>query len=402
MSEDFKKLQEQTADAVAHLRAKSEEFGKDSVEQKQALDNIESKMKEFDDANQKLVEKIESDKKSAEELKERLDVMEKEFVRMSAKGVVKESYKDTPEYKAFNSMVKDGVETLNVEQKQTLRMDNAVQGGYLTMPEMSREIIKKITETSPVRSVSRVRGVSSKTLEIPTRDTLLDARYEGEAAPALISGSTYGSETLTVYRLSVKVPYTMDLLMDAEFDIASEIMNDVAERFAQKEGEKFVLGTGSKQPCGFLVDPILVADASETAAVNTLDFDDMKTLTGELKVGYRPHFTFNRRTKALLSTLKGSDGQYLWQMADGPAPATINGDPYILFENMPDVDSGEYAVAYADFSKGYQIIDRTGMTVIRNPYTEDASNIITMTFHMYNHGQVILPEAFKLLQIKSS
>lgn len=402
MSQDFDVLKKEMGEVVEHIRKKSEEYGNDSAEFKNALDNVDKKMKEFDDANQKFVLDMESERKSREEMKERMETLEKELIRMSVKGVTGESYKDSQEYKSFNLMAKEGVEALNMEQKQTLRMDNAVQGGYLTMPEMSREIIKKITEMSPVRSVAKVRSVSSKTLEIPSRETLLEARYEGEAAAALTSTSTYGAETLTVYRLSVKVPYTMDLLMDAEFDIESEIMNDVAERFAQKEGEKFVLGTGAKQPEGFLVNPTLVADADETATASELTFDDLKLLTGEIKTGYNPIFTFNRRTKALLSTLKGEDGQYLWQMADGPAPATINGDRYILFEDMPDIADNAYAVAYGDFGKGYQIIDRTGMTVIRNPYTEDASNIITMTFHMYNHGQVILPEAFKLLKIKSA
>jgi len=71
-----------------------------------------------------------------------------------------------------------------------------------------------------------------------------------------------------------------------------------------------------------------------------------------------------------------------------------------VMNDMPDIAANSLSVALADFMRGYTIIDRTGLLVIRDELTRKKNNIIEMTFHRYNHGQVVLPEAFKLLKTK--
>ncbi|MNQ83817.1 Phage capsid family protein [compost metagenome] len=199
------------------------------------------------------------------------------------------------------------------------------------------------------------------------------------------------------------VPYTYDQLIDSEFDMESEIMNDVAEAFAFTEGNKFTLGTGAKQPEGFLVNAAVVADARTSLVSGVITGDDVLLLAGDLKVGYNPMYAMNRQTLALLRTLKGStNDHYLWQVGLGPSqPNTLAGAPYILMQDMPAVAANSLSLAYADFQRGYTIIDRTGLQVIRDDVTRKKNNIIELTFHKYNHGQVVLPEAFKLLKTKA-
>ena len=96
----------------------------------------------------------------------------------------------------------------------------------------------------------------------------------------------------------------------------------------------------------------------------------MFKLTGELKVGYNPLFGFNRQTLAFLRTLKGTNGQYLWQASLGEgAPGTIAGLPYAVMQDMPSIATNALSVILGDFARGYQIIDRTGTAVIRDDYT---------------------------------
>jgi HK97 family phage major capsid protein len=70
-------------------------------------------------------------------------------------------------------------------------------------------------------------------------------------------------------------------------------------------------------------------------------------------------------------------------------------------QDMPSVAANSLSLVYADFMRGYTIIDRTGLQVIRDDVTRKKNNIIELTFHRYNHGQVVLPEAFKLLKTKA-
>lgn len=393
-------VNQEALQAVKALRESVETYGKDSAQFKQMVDATNAALEKQEKASQELSAQLAEKKKAEEELKERIDGLELELSRKGSNGA---DYKDKPEYKAMQLFVQKGIDALTMEQKATLRTDVATQGGYLTMPEMDNMIIKKITEISPMRSVARVRTVGNKTLSIPTRTKIPVATYEGEAAAGGDDISNYGQETLTAYRMTVTVPYTYDQLIDSEFNLESEINMDVAEAFAFTEGNKFVLGTGAKQPEGFLANATVVADARETAGSGTISGDDILLLAGDLKVGYDPRYAMNRQTLAFLRTLKGStNDHYLWQVGLGPTqPNTLAGLPYLIMQDMPSIATGALSVALADFNRGYTIIDRTGLLVIRDELSKKRNNIIELTFHRYNHGQVVLPEAFKLLKIKA-
>ena len=44
--------------------------------------------------------------------------------------------------------------------------------------------------------------------------------------------------------------------------------------------------------------------------------------------------------------------------------------PVIEAEDMPDVSPGSFAAAFGDFYRGYLIVDRSGVTVLRDPYSD--------------------------------
>ena len=214
---------------------------------------------------------------------------------------------------------------------------------------------------------------------------------------------------MTPFRQTYTVPITMDMLMDAAFDMEAEIASDAAEAFAFGEGAGFVSGSGHKEPAGFIANANLQAAARETDASGVLDPEALILLTGDLKVGYDPVYILSRRTMALIRTFRGDAasggdeaGQFLWQPGmSGPVAATLNGFPYILANSMPDVSAGNFAVAFGDFRRGYTIVDRTGMTVVRDEFTEKRKGIVEFTMNRWNTGQVTLEEPIKLLQIKA-
>ena len=388
-------------EAVKELR---DEFEKKSPNFEK-IEKIEKDLDAQEVKNQEVVAELKAKEQSALELKERVDSLEVELSRDN-KVYDEKNYKDSPEYKALHQFVTKGIDYLEMEQKQLLRTDIDTSGGFLVPTEMDNAITKKITEISNVRSVARVRTISSKSLDIPVRDTILAATYEGEAEEDQLSTSTYSSETLTAFRCSVTVPITMDMLMDAAFNMESEIMGDAAESFAQKEGAKFVNGTEFKEPSGFVSDTRVQANARTTEAIDTISADDIILLSGDLKVGYNPTYTFSRSTMAFLRTLKATDNHFLWQPGlNGPVMNTINGFPYVLMQDMPgqvaDVFvSDTFPVAFGDFLRGYTIVDRTGMNVVRDEFTMKRKAIIEFTLNRWNYGQVVLPEAITLLKIQ--
>lgn len=391
-------LDTKTMEAISELRE----------EVKKAIPNEEkmAKINEFldtqEEKNQVLVTSLAESKEREVKANERMEAIEAELSRGNS------NQKDVPwnesdEYKALNLFCKSGKGKLEDEMKALLRTDEETSGGVLVMSEMDDMIHKNIVEVSALRSIARVRTIASKTLEVPRRTAILTATYEGERQAAQKSTSEYAAESITAFRQTVTVPITEDLLMDSAFDMNAEIMSDAGEAFAQGEGLNFVKGDGVKKPEGFTINPEVLAAAFDASGSSTFSADDIIELAGALKVGYNPYYGFNRQTLAFIRTLKDGLGGYLWQPGLNGAPAnTLNGLPYLVMQDMDDNGTnGNHPVVCGDFRRGYTIVDRTGMSVIRDDYTRKDEAIVEFNLRRWNSGQVILPEAIKLMKIVS-
>jgi HK97 family phage major capsid protein len=392
-------------DAVDALRNSVDKYGQDSADTKEMLNKVEETLAAQEKASQKTAVELREAKTRQEELKEQVGNLELSIARGAgaAKGL---NYKDGVAYKALTHYFKHGdlhVDDPDIaEELKTLRTDSATGGGYRTAPEMDPAIIKKIIEIDPWRAFARVKTVSSKVLSMVVRKTIPEAFYEGEAAEGQDDEGTYGAEEAKAHRLTVTTGLTRDQIMDDLFDIESEISADVGEAFGKKEGLKFINGDGVKKPEGVLFNEDVLALAFTTAGSGVVTADDLMLATGELKAGYDPLFTFNRRTLAKLRTLKDGAGAYVWQLTLIPGtPNSILGEPYAVMPSMPDIAAGAIPILYGDIRRGYTIIDRTGMTVIRDEVTKKRQAIVEFTYARWNDGQVTLPEAFVPVKIKA-
>lgn len=77
----------------------------------------------------------------------------------------------------------------------------------------------------------------------------------------------------------------------------------------------------------------------------------------------------NRNTLVIIRTWKDGNGRYLVldPISEG-APSTLLGRPVVEMFDMDDIGTGKFPVLFGDMS-GYRIIDRVGLTTLRDPYT---------------------------------
>lgn len=416
MADEDKKTQQEkdiegVRSAINELRESIKKNGVDSIEHKERQDKIEAALKTFDENHNKSVMEIAQKQKEAEETKERLEALEISFAKGGANEKV--NHKETPEYKSINSFIKHGKApgaegaSMTLDEIKALRTDIDTAGGYLVTPETDNVITKEIIELSPVRSVARVRTVSKKTLDMPIRAGVPEAFYEGEAEQGQQGESDYKSESVNAFRLTVQVPVTFDQLIDANFDMENEISSDVALGMAFKEGNRMVLGDAPKQPEGFMANTTLQTNARVSTVSGSLAAVDLINLTGDIKFGQNPMYAFNRQTLATIRGLESTNGQFIFHAGSfdggmgGSRPNVIAGEPYVIMQDMASLSANSFSVVYADFRRGYVIIDRTGLAVIRDDVTQARNNIVLLTFHKYNTGQIVLEEAFKYLKTKA-
>ena len=90
-----------------------------------------------------------------------------------------------------------------------------------------------------------------------------------------------------------------------------------------------------------------------------------------LRAGYRQNavFVMNRKTQSAMRKFKDSSGNYLWQPpAAAGGKSSLIGFPVVEAEDMPDVAANSLSIAFGDFRRGYLIVDRQGVRVLRDPY----------------------------------
>lgn len=347
--------------------------------------------------------------RNLDEYKGRMGKMEAALNRPSAGGVGE--YKSGNEVAhahkaAFNDYLRKGVEgdLCHLETK-SLSVGADTDGGYLVSPQISDSIIKSVFETSPMRQLSNVEVISSDALEIIEDTTEAVAGWTTETGAVSDTDTpTFGKKTISVHELYAQPKATQKLIDDAAIDIEAWLAEKISSIFAKKENSAFISGDGSGKPKGILTynagtswGEIEQVDSGVSGGVTA---DKLIELYYSLKEDYaiNASFLMNRSTVEEVRLLKDSTNQYLWNpgLAAG-APDTLMGIPVHQAADMPVPASGSLSIAIADFKAAYQIVDRTGVRVLRDPFTEKPFVKFYSTKRV--GGDVVNFEAIKLLKL---
>ncbi len=287
---------------------------------------------------------------------------------------------------AFNSYIRKGDAQgfLSLEAK-ALSAGSGADGGYLVPEETERTVNMALKDISPIRAIAGVRQVSGNVFKKPYSVTGPGTGWVGEtAARPETSSPTLAELTFPTMELYAMPAASSALLDDAAVDIDAWVAEEVRVAFAEQEGAAFVNGDGVNKPKGFLGYP-QVADASWTwgnvGVINTgaagafpasNPTDVLIDLAYAVKAGYRAnaHFVMNRATEAAIRKFKDADGNYIWQPAAAPGEMpTLLGHGIAECEDMPDIAADATAIAFGDFRRGYLVVDRVGIRILRDPYS---------------------------------
>jgi len=287
---------------------------------------------------------------------------------------------------AFESYIRTGDDRqLRALEEKAMSYGSGQDGGYLVPEETEAEIGKRLAAISPIRSIASVRQVSSAVLKKPFAITGPATGWVGEtAARPETASSTLDELSFPTAELYAMPAATAALLEDSVVDLDAWIAGEIETAFAEQEGAAFVNGDGVNKPRGFLAYPQVddlawswgnigyVATGVDGALPATAPADVLVDLVYMLKASYRQNanWVMNRRTQAVLRKLKDGDGNYLWQPPAAPGTrAMLMGFPVVEAEDMPDIGPNATPIAFGDFGRGYLVVDRTGVRVLRDPYS---------------------------------
>ncbi len=278
----------------------------------------------------------------------------------------------------------DGLkETREGIEIKAMSTDVNPDGGYLVRPELSSTIVSRIFETSPLRQVANVERTGSKSIDILIDDNEAGARWVGEGASG---GQTdtpqIGQKVIAAHKIEADPRMTTEMIEDAYLNVEAWLAGKVADKFARTQNTAFVNGTGTGQPRGFLTyaawsaagvyerDKIEQINMGSAAALNA---DGLIEVQNALKEGYQAAAVWGmkRTTFGAALQLKGSDNYFFSQvlLANGQASIQLLGKPVVFMDDMPAVAANALSIVYADFRVAYTILDRVGLQVLRDPFT---------------------------------
>jgi HK97 family phage major capsid protein len=314
------------------------------------------------------------------------------------------------EYKdAFAAYVKRG-------EEKALSVGVNADGGYVVPSETEIEITRMMAGVSPIRAIAGVRQVSGSVYKRPISASGPAVGWVGETdARPITNSQTLVELSYPTMELYAMPAATAAFLDDAAVDVGSWIADEVNAAFAAQETTAFVSGNGSNKPTGFLTAPA-VAEASwewgklgyvATGAAGALPTsnasDVLIDLVYALKAGYRQNasWVMNRKVQGALRKLKDADGNYLWQpAATADGKARFMGFELVEAEDMPNIAANSMSVAFGDFRRGYLIVDRQGVSVLRDPFSAKPYVLFYTTKRV--GGGIADYDAIKLLKFAAS
>ena len=405
-------MSEEVKTAVETLGSAFDEFKKTnderlaSLESKQSVDplvetklaNIEKELDKYEAVNQQLT-KAQAEQKN---LEERVNSFETMMKRPTSGAKTEEV---DLAIKSFDKFLRKGKESLDDLEIKALSVSNDTSGGFLAPEEYVRELIKTITEISPVRTIASVRSTAQKSIKMPSRTATFTAQWVAEnGTRSETTGYTTNLEEIPTHELYALQDISEQELEDSVFDLESEMRQEFATQFAKAEGESFITGNSVGKPEGILTNSDVASTNSGASAA--LTGDGLIQLVHDIKTDYGRNgsFMFNRSTLASIRKLKDSAGQYVFQagmMLTAGVPNTILGYPYLEAPDMPDVSAGTKPVVFGDFRRGYLIVDRVALSVLRDPFTQATSGNVRYYARRRVGGQVILAEALRKQNISA-
>ena len=313
------------------------------------------------------------------EIKSRMEHIETQLNRpVFETGHRFESQNDAEQKQIVNKYLRHGEKALTPDEIKLLSVDSDPQGGYWVTGEMSRQVITKVSETSPMRSIATVETISSDALEIP--EDIGEAAVGWTAETGVRSETdapTIGVRRVPVHEIYAMPKATQQLLDDARVNIEEWLSGKIASRMAVTENAAFINGTGVDQPRGLLTYPAGTTNPGQIEQVNSgnasaLTADGLRSAFYALKTPYirNARWIMGRSTIEAISKLKDGGGEYLWSpgLKEGE-PQMLLGHPINRMEDMPTVAANALPIAFGDWQQAYTIVDRAGVRILRDPYS---------------------------------
>lgn len=285
-------------------------------------------------------------------------------------------------------------------------------GGYLVPTQFGGIVNTRIFESSPVRQFADVVQVATNEYELVLDNDEASVGWVGETQTRPDTNTpTLDDLKIPVHELYAKPKATQRMLDDGIVDVESWLINKISDAFARAEATAFISGTGVKKPTGILTNVTSSASFDQTAiqtiasgSSGAFTYAGLVDLQSGLKEAYQANARFLLKRSSFGALLKLVDGQSrpifnLTFDKNTGVSGGILGRPLSFADDVPAAAADALAAIYGDFKKGYTIVDRIGLRVLRDPYS--AKPYVEFYATKRVGGAVVNTEALKIQKLEA-
>lgn len=277
--------------------------------------------------------------------------------------------------------------------------ENTAGNGGITVPlNVHNEIIRELTEASPVFAAARKFGSVTGQLKVAREVGVDDTGFIGEAVDASKIKPTLKSVTLNQKRVGAAIQLTNQLLNDSGVDLVGYSTDRLSRSLARTIERAILVGAKSGETASDVFRPII--GDSEVAHIDlvaeTPTVDELIDIYGSLNPSYLSGamFIVSRKVFNAMLKLKDGDGAYLILRDQ------VNGQPGYRLFGVPvyvsDFLTGqEKQIVFGNINQAYGMLVKQGINLIN--VTADTTQALAggrlVIMDTYLDGAVINPKA---------
>jgi len=291
-------------------------------------------------------------------------------------------------------------------------------GGYFIMPQRGEIIKGRYFETSPIRDLANVMSIAADEIAFPLDDGEIGGLVWNDQTETASEGANPKVATVKILAHEAKATQASTQTMLDDFpNIENWLMEKINDKFDRGTNTQFVIGDGASKPKGFLSypawsTPSTIAGVKGVYERNKIEqissgssgaftYAGLKTLQSALLSPYQNNAVFLMQRMAFNSICLLVDG-FSRPLIDpmllkSGTDLTMLGRPVVFADDMQAQAGNSLSVAYGDFKRGYTIVERLGLRVLRNPFVQHPNILFQCTKRI--GGEVTNFEAIKLLKL---
>ncbi|MDR4144906.1 phage major capsid protein [Bacillus paranthracis] len=282
---------------------------------------------------------------------------------------------------------------------------NATPGSLIIPSTISDYIVEKLGEIAPLFARTQNFTPTEGKLEILREKSIGTAGWFGEGQVINLNDFSMEKITLEQKRVGTAIELSQQLINDSGIDVVGYATKLLTRRLGVTVDASILNGDKAKGEFEGILNDVTIEDI--TAASSTgITPDELLTLSNSIHPDYVKGAVFivNRQVFNEIAKMKDGIGHYhlVKDVAETGVTYRLFGQPVLISEVMPNMETGKRAVVFANLGEGYATMTKKGQTLkyIDNDTANALKGTNTIVLDAYMDGKVLNQHAIRCLKMK--